>query len=346
MPETEEEISRRPDVREELDRTAPRKQSKSDSGDKFWFVIYLVILLGCAFLYYLAGSKFLPLPKMRVDLAHRILRGAAIIAFLLGISSAVSIYAISHVSDPATRFTLKRIKRLLVFLLAILVAVSVLFVNWYTALISVGVISVIAGLAIQTPMTSFIGWIYLLVRQPYRVGDRIKISDATGDVIDVGYLDTTLWEFGGDYISGDHPSGRIIRFPNSKVLDSIIYNYSWPLFPYIWNEIKVQVAYNSDLEFISETMRRVTEEDLGEAMIERVQTFRKLLARTPVDQLEVHERPRVIFRVSGNTWLEAIVRYVIPPRESGATKSRLIKKILAALNSDPSRVCFPAGANR
>jgi small-conductance mechanosensitive channel len=109
---------------------------------------------------------------------------------------------------------LKRIKRLLVFLLAILVAVSVLFVNWYTALISVGVISVIAGLAIQTPMTSFIGWIYLLVRQPYRVGDRIKISDATGDVIDVGYLDTTLWEFGGDYISGDHPSGRNIKLPS------------------------------------------------------------------------------------------------------------------------------------
>ena len=81
-------------------------------------------------------------------------------------------------------------------------------------------------------------------------------------------------------------------------------------------------------------------------MIERVQTFRKLLARTPVDQLEVHERPRVIFRVSENTWLEAIVRYVIPPRESGATKSRLIKKILAALNAEPSRVCFPAGANR
>ena len=346
MPETEEEISRRPDVREELDRTVPKRQSKSESSDKFWFVIYLVVLFGCAFLYYLAGSKFLPLPKIRVDLAHRVLRGAAIIVFLLGLSSAVSIYAISRVSDPATRFTLKRIKRLLVFLLAILVAVSVLFVNWYTALISVGVISVIAGLAIQTPMTSFIGWIYRLVRQPYRVGDRIKISDATGDVIDVGYLDTTLWEFGGDYISGDHPSGRIIRFPNSKVLNSIIYNYSWPLFPYIWNEIKVQIAYNSDLEFVSETMRRVTEEDLGEAMIERVQTFRKLLARTPVDQLEVHERPRVIFRVNENTWLEAIVRYVVPPRESGATKTRLIKKILTALNADPSRVCFPAGANR
>ena len=345
MPETEEEISRRLDVREELDRTAPRKQSKSESSDKFWFVIYLVVLLGCAFLYYLVDSKFLPLPKLRVDPAHRILRRGH---YRLPPWYLQRRLYLCHQPRFRSRhpFYVETDQTPFGFPPRHLGCGLSPFRELYTALISVGVISVIAGLAIQTPTTSFIGWIYLLVRQPYRVGDRIKISDATGDVIDVGYLDTTLWEFGGDYISGDHPSGRIIRFPNSKVLDSIIYNYSWPLFPYIWNEIKVQVAYNSDLEFISETMRRVTEEDLGEAMIERVQTFRKLLARTPVDQLEVHERPRVIFRVSENTWLEAIVRYVIPPRESGATKSRLIKKILVALNTDPSRVCFPAGAKR
>jgi len=69
------------------------------------------------------------------------------------------------------------------------------------------------------------------VRTPYRVGDRIKIGDATGDVIDVSYLDTTLWEFGGEYLSSDHPSGRLIKFPNSNVLNEAVYNYSWPLFP-------------------------------------------------------------------------------------------------------------------
>jgi small-conductance mechanosensitive channel len=71
-------------------------------------------------------------------------------------------------------------------------------------------------LAVQTPRTSFLGWIYILIRRPYQVGDRIQIEDATGDVIDVSYLDTTLWEFGGKYLSTDHPSGRIIKFPNSK----------------------------------------------------------------------------------------------------------------------------------
>ncbi len=83
-------------------------------------------------------------------------------------------------------------------------------------------------------MTSLIGWVYILFRHPYRVGDRIKIGDATGDVIDVGYIDTALWEFGGPYLSTDHPSGRMIKFPNNKVLDSIVYNYSGPHFPYIW----------------------------------------------------------------------------------------------------------------
>ena len=195
-------------------------------------------------------------------------------------------------------------------------------------------------------MSSFIGWIYILVRRPYRVGDRIEIDDATGDVIDVGYFDTTLWEFGGKYLSTDHPSGRIIKFPNSKVLSTMVFNYSWPLFPYIWNEVKFQIAYQSDLQFVATTMQKVTEEEIGEDMIERVEVYRNLLARTPVDELEVRERPRVIFRVSDNTWLEAIVRYLVPTRDAGSVKTRLIKNLLAALNAKPEKVMFPTGDAR
>ncbi len=346
MPETAEQLSKHHDVREALEQTTGQKTRAPEKSDKVWFVTHLLLLVACAVLYYLVGSEFLPLAKNQIELARRLLRGAAIIVVLLALSGAVSLYSISRVSDPSTRFTLKRIKRLIVFILILLVGVSVIFVNWYTALISVGVVSVILGLSVQTPMTSFIGWIYILVRRPYRVGDRIKIDAATGDVIDVGYIDTTLWEFGGQYISGDHPSGRIIKFPNSKVLDSIVYNYSWPLFPYIWNEIKFNVSYESDLEFIARTMQQVVEEELGEAMLARVGQYRELLARTPVDELEVRELPRVFFRVGENTWLEAIVRYLVAPRESGSVKTRLIKKLLPALNAAPDKVLFPKGQNR
>ena len=348
MPETAEEISQQPEVRKELQRATGEKRQKVKAcgRDRFWFVAHVLILLGCAVLYFLISSKLIPLPEPSINLAGRIIRGAALIVIVLAIARAISVYGLARIEDPSTRFTLQRVVHLVVALVVALIAISIVFVNWYAALAALGVGSIILALAVQTPMKSFIAWIYILVRQPYRVGDRIKIGDATGDVIDVGYLDTTLWEFGGHYISGDHPSGRLIKFPNEKVLDEIIYNYSWPLFPYIWNEIKFQVAYNADLEFIASTMQRITEEELGEEMMKRVETFRDLLARTPVDELEVRERPRVIFRVSENTWLEAIVRYVVSPREAGRVKTRLIKKLLSALNAAPEKVMFPAGANR
>src|SRR6266571_2177132 len=351
MPETEtaEEISKKPEVRKELERAGkkePAKKVKAATTDKFWFVTHGLLLLGCAILYYLIGTKLLPLIQSEVDLGRRFLRGFSLVVIVLATAKAVRVYAIGRIEDTVTRFTLRRILLLVASLLIPVIVVSVVFVNWYGALTALGIGSIIIGLAVQTPIKSFIAWIFILVRQPFRVGDRIKIGDATGDVIDVGYLDTTLWEFGGQYISGDHPSGRLIKFPNEKVLEEIVYNYSWPLFPYIWNEIKFHVAYNADLEFIASTMQRITEEELGEEMLKRIETFRDLLARTPVDELEVRERPRVIFRVSENTWLEAIVRYVVSPREAGRVKTRLIKKLLAALNAAPDKVMFPAGANR
>ena len=349
MAETAEEISRKPDVRKELQRTTGEKRSekvKAAGRDKFWFVVHALVLAGCIAAYFLAGSKLIPLPQSILAVAVRILRGAALIVIVLAVARAFSVYALARIEDPSIRFTLQRVMHLIAALAIAVIVISILFVNWYAALAAFGIGSIIVGLAVQTPMKSFIAWIYILIRQPYRVGDRIQIGDATGDVIDVGYLDTTLWEFGGKYISGDHPSGRLIKFPNEKVLDEIVYNYSWPLFPYIWNEIKFYVAFNADLEFISGTMQKIAEEELGKEMMERVQTFRDLLARTPVDELEVREHPRVIFRVSENTWLEAIVRYLVPPREAGRVKTRLIKKLLAALNTAPDKVMFPAGANR
>ena len=109
----------------------------------------------------------------------------------------------------------------------------------------------------------------------------------------------------------------------------------------MWNEIKVQLAYESDLEFVAETMQRIAEEELGEDMMKKVCVYRDLLAKTPVDHLEVRERPSVQFRVDDVTWVDAIVRYLVEPRRAGRVKTALTLKILKALNGAPDRVLFP-----
>jgi hypothetical protein len=77
-----------------------------------------------------------------------------------------------------------------------------------------------------------------------------------------------------------------------------------------------------------------------------VRTFREVLARTPVDELQVNERPSVLLRINANTWVDAIVRYVVDPRQAGSVKTRLIGTMLARLNAEPERVKFPKGDNR
>jgi small-conductance mechanosensitive channel len=308
---------------------------------KLFLGTYLLTLLAFGSVFYLLRLRFFGFAGRYIPLLQRLTLGVMAIVLVLALAKTISVYAIDRIDDEVTKYNLKRVLRLITGIVLAFIVVSILFANWYTAVVSLGLVSLILGFALQTPITSFIGWIYILVRVPYRVGDRIKIGEATGDVIDVSYLDTTLWEFGGEYLSSDHPSGRVIKFPNSNVLNTSVYNYTWPLFPYIWNEVKFNVAYESDLEFIAQTMREVVEAELGEAMMERIKTFRALLAQTPVDQLEVQEHPVVLFRVNENTWLEAAVRYLTVPREAGRIKTVLVKKLLTKLNASPERVMFP-----
>jgi small-conductance mechanosensitive channel len=346
-----EELKKDEEVRRALEQTGGPTTSKRapeiEPKHKFWIGTYLFLLLAGAGLYYLFRlDVFAAVTEKYSPLLQRLTLGTMALILLLTVTKLVRVYLIDTLENNVARYNLNRVTNLFVGLGIFFIALSILFANWYPAVVSFGLISLILGFALQTPITSFIGWVYILVKVPYSVGDRIKIGEAAGDVIDVSYLDTTLWEFGGQHLSTDHPSGRIIKFPNSTVLNTPVFNYSWSLFPYIWNDIKFQIAYQSDLEFVSRTMREAAEEEVGEAMMDRVRTYRELLQQTPVDQLEVQERPVVVFRASDNTWIEAIVRYLVEPRRAGNVKTRLIKKMLERLNAEPDKVMFPKGDAR
>jgi small-conductance mechanosensitive channel len=308
--------------------------------DKLVIGTHVALLVVLGVLHQIIKIRF-PWIYQDYDIVRKLIIAVAVAVVCLMILRLIEVYVLGRVGNAVYKYNLNRVLRLVVWLVIAFFVLTILFQNWYTAVVSFGLISLTLGFALQTPITSLIGWVYILVREPYRVGDRIRIGTATGDVIDVGYLDTTLWEFGGDYLSTEHPSGRVIKFPNSNVLNTPVYNYTWPLFPYIWNEIKFPIAYNSDLDFVATTMREVAEQEVGESMMKQVRVFRELLAQTPVNQLEVQERPVVLFRVADNSWLEAIVRYLVPPKEAGRVKNRLMKKLLTRLNAEPDRVRFP-----
>jgi small-conductance mechanosensitive channel len=340
------EIREQPAVQEALEKAAPAEVEEKEPRPSRRGWVFGAAATVLALVYVLSErGVFLPVLSEQ-ESARRGILAALLTTALLALHSFASALVVPRLRSPAVRYNVRRILKLVVVLLITLSIVSVLFVGWYGAVVSFGLLSLILGLALQQPITSFFAWVFILARSPYRVGDRVRIGLATGDIIDVGYLDTTLWEFGGEFLSTDHPSGRIIRFPNSMVFNSMVYNYSWPLFPYVWNEITVQVAYETDLEFVESVMKSTVEEEMGKAMSERVKVYRELLSETPVDHLEVDDRPTVLFRVNANSWVDATVRYLVTPRRAGRRKTLLTRRILERLNADPGRARFPTGNSR
>jgi small-conductance mechanosensitive channel len=313
---------------------------------RLWILSYILIALICVVLYGLLEFRIFGLLGTYRSLLQRLAIAGIIISVVFICTKALEKYIAKRSDTVRVSYNLVKLIQLLSVFIAIIIVITFLFQKWYTAAVSLGLFSLILGFALQTPISSLIGWFYIIIRTPFRIGDRIQIADFTGDVVEINYLDTTLWEFHGDYLSNDVPSGRLIRFPNTIVLQSEVYNYSWRKFPFIWNEIPFHIAYESDLDYVESTIRKVAAKELGDGMVQSIEQFKKLLKKTPVDELDVKEYPFVVFRINANTWIEVTVTYLVDPKKASALRSRLIKSIVTELLQQSEKVMFPKSNSR
>lgn len=232
------------------------------------------------------------------------------------------------------RYNLLRIVRLITIAFIFIIVASFLFQKPYASLASLGLISLVLSFSLQSPITSFIGWLYVVFRRPYKVGDRIQINQHRGDVVEISYLDTIILECSGDYLGNDRRSGRVIHFPNSLILKDKVINYSGPQVPFIWNETPVQVSYTSDLPFVEECLIRAAVEDFKE--------------RYPM-MYEGNSKkwePAVYFRVNQYAWMEAVISYPVEPVDTTGRRNRILRNALPLLNAQPGKVQFPEGVRR
>ena len=301
---------------------------------KYWIGGYAVIAAGFLILHFLVELKVFDIIEEYKPLVRKISMTFFFIFLILTIGKVIERLISIHGQSRGNRYNLVRITRLLTKLFVLIVVVSFLFQNWYTAAVSFGLLSLILGFALQVPISSFIAWLYIIFRNPYRVGDRIEINGFKGDVIGVDYLDTTLLEFSGDYLSNDRLSGRIVRFPNSMVLRSEVYNYSGPQSPFIWNETAIQISYTSDLKFVEDSLLDAAQKDFTAHY-----SYLNL-------KYTGHLEPSVYFRSNTYAWLEAVVSYPVLPVETTPRRTRILKRALEVLNTQPQKVLFPEGAAR
>ena len=268
---------------------------------------------------------------------------AAVVAGLWGLHTLVA-GVLLRTATKRRAHDIRNVLRLVFGVVGIVALLGVLTDQWVGVLLSLGVVGFAITFALQQPLLSLLGWFYIMTKRPYGVGDRVRIGETKGDVIEVDFLVTTIWEVGGELVSTNQPSGRVVTVPNSMVLASEITNFGGGGSEYVWNELSIQVSYETDLDVASTVMIEEAEDVIGEEMVDRIADFRERLAETPVE-LEVTDGPTVNI-VQAESWVELRLRYVVHPRRGTRVRNELYERILDRFNENPTVTSFPVSRNR
>ncbi len=174
------------------------------------------------------------------------------------------------------RYSWRKTSGYVVIILGVFLIGRLWFKGFQSIATYLGLLSAGLAIALKDLVSNFAGWLFIISRRPFSVGDRIQIGNYAGDVIDTRVFQFTLLEI-GNWVNADQSTGRIIHIPNGMVLSEVLANYSKG-FQYIWNEIPVLITFESNWEKAKKILQKIADKDaepLSKAAEKRVKEASK-----------------------------------------------------------------------
>ncbi len=182
-----------------------------------------------------------------------------------------------------------------------------------------------AGLAISLKdiISNIAGWLFIIWRKPFVVGDRIQIGTTSGDVVDTRLFHFTVMEI-GNWVENDQSTGRIIHVPNNKIITDPLANYGQG-FQYIWNEISVLMTFESDWKKAKKILLKIAEKHAEHLSAEAEQKVRMAARKYMI--IYNYLTPIVYVSVK-DSGIQLTMRYLCEPRKRRTTIDEIWEDIL------------------
>ena len=203
---------------------------------------------------------------------------------------------------------------------------------------ALGLVSAGLAFALQQPVTAVAGYFVILRGSTFNVGDRIRMGGVRGDVIRLGFIQTTIMEMGEPpAVQGADPAmwvksrqftGRIVTVSNSRVFSDPVFNYTRD-FPFIWEEITVPITYQADRDAVEQILLDAARRHGGDPA-ELGDHSGRLQARFGIEPIDLD--PRVYYRITDN-WLELTVRFVVTEHGIRSVKDAISRDVLQAMDA-------------
>ena len=194
--------------------------------------------------------------------------------------------------------------------------------------LSAAFLGMMLGWSLQAPVTGIAAWLMIILKRPFRIGDRVIISGVIGDVTDITLTHVILNQVGGT-IGGEERSGRGVLIPNAILFGQIIMNYTLEESKFMLDEVPIRLTFDSDYELARTIMldaaRAATPDIVREA------------GKEPFTRCEFFDAG-VIVRL----------RYLTIPAQRQEISSHIVERIFAGFreNYPAVKYCYPQAVVR
>jgi len=236
-----------------------------------------------------------------------------------------------RVDDPRSRYQWAKASGYTAFLVAVLLVGQIWLQGLRTLGTFLGLLSAGLAIALKDVVADVAGWLFIISRRPFEVGDRVQIGPHAGDVVGIRVFQFTVLEI-GNWVDADQSTGRVIHVPNALIFTQPLANYTAD-FEYLWNEIPVTITFESDWRRAREILEEVAEDRLLPYCQEAEASLRKVTRKFFIQYAKV--TPVVYTSVKPNG-VVLTLRYLCPPRERRGTSQEVWERVLDAFRGEPA----------
>ena len=267
----------------------------------------------------------------------KLVKSLLVVLFFLLVRSAAMRIMLRNVTDNRQRYSWSRG---VTSAIAILILIF-LGVIWFAGLERIATFAGILGaglaVALHDTIANIAGFLFIMLRRPFEVGDRIEIEGVAGDVIDIRLFQFSLLEI-GNWVDADQSTGRILQVPNGKVLRAVTASFNKG-FDYIWHEIPVLITFESDWKKAKRILEEIIDDDRFVVAEELERQVRRAASRYLIYSGKVTP---IVYTTVRDSGVLLTVRYMTKPKTRRGTEQQLWDQILERFaENDDLELAYP-----
>ena len=230
----------------------------------------------------------------------------------------------SRVADRNRRYRLTKVFTGIVYLILIAWILYRLSADYPGIVTSFAIIGAGVAVALQSVIKDVVGWIIIVQKRLFTLGQRVAIGPYSGDVADISLLRTTIVEVLNTESNDISRSGQTLHLPNSLVLDRPVLNYH-ATSDFMEAEISFVLPYGGDWQQAETILRQILHDEVGQ-FVERAR-LQHLLRTAHFFATQEPPEPRVFMDLGADGVLFTL-RFLIPIGRRRSVVTSITRKIL------------------